>query len=134
MMRQHGLFSMAWNGPILVVRYLDTWNMEAVLALHQAAQSAWTARTFPQWAMLSDLSHWDGATPETLERWWVFFDDCVAQGLTTVTDIFSSQFHGLLVESVAQRASALVNYRRSDNRTEAFSWLAAQGFAADARQ
>ena len=130
-MRQHGLFSMDWKGPVLVVCYLDTWNMETVLALHQAARQAWTERTAPQWDMLSDLSQWDGATPETLERWWGFFDDCVANGLTTVTDIFSTQFHGLLVESVAQRASALVNYRRSLNRHEAFAWLGEQGFVAD---
>lgn len=130
-MRQHGLFSMAWNGPVLVVRYLETWNLEAAEALHRAARLAWTDRKAQQWAMLSDLSQWDGATPETLERWWQFFDDCVAHGLTTVTDIFSTQFHGLLVESVAQRASAVVNYHRSYDRAEAFAWLSAQGFTGD---
>lgn len=121
---------MDWNGPVLVVCYMDTWNVEAVVALHQSVQQGWTERPAPRWAMLSDLSGWDGATPETLDRWWVFFDDCVANGLTTVTDIFSSRFHGLLVDNIAKRASAWVNYRRSDNRAEAFTWLAQQGFAA----
>ena len=129
-MRQHGLFSMTWNGPILVVRYLETWNLETVVALHQAARLAWADRAGAQWAMLSDLRQWDGATPDTLERWWTFFDDAVTHGLTTVTDIFSTKFHGLLVDSVAQRASAVVNYRRSANPADGFAWLAAQGFAA----
>ena len=129
-MRQHGLYSMDWNGAVLMVHYMDTWNVEAVMALHQAAQQAWINRPAPHLAILSDLSLWDGATPETLDRWWVFFDDCVSNGLTTVTDIFPSRFHGLLVDSIAQRASERVNYRRSDNQAEAFKWLAQQGFTA----
>ncbi|HRK40276.1 MAG TPA: hypothetical protein PK347_18025 [Burkholderiaceae bacterium] len=129
-MRQHGFYSLGWNGSILVVRYMDTWNVEAAVALHQAAQQAWMNRPASTWAMLSDLSQWEGATPETLDRWWQFFDDGVANGLTTVTDIFSTRFHGLLVDSIAKRASAWVNYRRSDNEAEAFEWLAQQGFPA----
>ena len=129
-MRQHGFFTIEWQGPVLVVRYLDTWNLVAVEALHREARQAWAARTTTHWAMLSDLRAWDGATPDSLERWWGFFDDAVAHGLTTVTDIFSTQFHGLLVESVAQRAGALVHYHRSGHPAAAWEWLAAQGFAA----
>lgn len=127
-MRQHGRFTMNWRGSILVVRYMDTWNVETVVALHQAAQQARSNCPTPQWAMLSDLSQWDGATPEALDRWWEFFDDGVANGLTTVTDVFSTSFHGLLVDGIAKRASAWVNYWRSDSQAEAFIWLAQQGF------
>lgn len=130
-MRQHGLFAMEWNGPILVVSYMDTWNLQAAEALHKAAQQAWKARTTQQWAMLSDLRRWEGATPDTLQRWWTFFDDAVANGLSTVTDIFPTHFHALMVEQVAQRAATMVNYRHSDDRHAAFAWLAEQGIVAE---
>lgn len=131
-MRQHGSFTMAWNGPILVVTYQDTWNEEAVIALHAAARAAWTNCPLPQWAMLTNASQWDGGTPEVLHRWWNFFEDAVQHGMATVTDILPTSFHALLVKGLADRASSMVCYQRSANLAEAYRWLKSQGYAAAA--
>lgn len=129
-MRQHGSFTMAWNGPILVVTYQDTWNEEAVIALHAAARAAWTNCPLPQWAMLTNASQWDGGTPEVLHRWWNFFEDAVQHGMATVTDILPTSFHALLVKGLADRASSMVCYQRSANLAEAYLWLKSQGYSA----
>lgn len=131
-MRQHGSFTMAWNGPILVVTYQDAWNEEAVIALHAAARAAWTNCPLPQWAMLTNASQWDGGTPEVLHRWWNFFEDAVQHGMTTVTDILPTSFHALLVKGLADRASSMVCYQRSENLAEAYRWLKSQGYSAAA--
>lgn len=127
-MRQHGSFSLIWNGPILVVAYQELWNVEAVVALHAEARDAWSQRGSMPWAMLTDASQWEGGTPEVLERWWVFFGDAVANGLTTVTDILPTSFHALVIQDLADRASSMANYKRSEGRADAFAWLASQGF------
>lgn len=129
-MRQHGNFTLGWRGAVLVVTYMDTWNEEAVVALHAAARAAWSERPGTTWAMLTDASRWDGGTPEVLERWWEFFSDAVANGMTTVTDILPSSFHALLVKALAERASSMTTYCSSKDLDSAFEWLAQQGFAS----
>ena len=129
-MRQHGSFTMAWNGPILVVTYKDVWNVEAVVALHAAARAAWLANPLPQWAMLTNASDWEGGTPEMLERWWTFFGDAVQNGLSTVTDLLPTSFHALIVKGLAERAASMVQYQRSNDLSEAYRWLESRGFSA----
>ena len=130
-MRQHGSFTLEWNGPILHVTYSDLWNEEAVLALHAAARAAWVERGYAQWAMLTDARQWEGGTPEVLARWWVFFADAVANGMTTVTDILPSTFHAAVVAGLAERASAMATYHRGENMADAFAWLATKGFVPE---
>ncbi|QLG89136.1 hypothetical protein HQ393_13280 [Chitinibacter bivalviorum] len=125
---QHGEFQLRWQGDVLIVTYSGLWNEQAVIALRSAVMPAWLARGGEPWAMLTNAAHWEGGTPEVLEAWWGFFEECVSYGLLAVTDILPSHFHALVVKSLAERASQLVNYRRSNSMSDAARWLAEQGF------
>lgn len=125
---QHGDFQYKWLHNVLVVTYSGCWNVQAVHALHQTLAANWQAKSVQRWAMLTDASHWEGGTPEVLDAWWVFFEDAVAHGMCTVTDILPSHFHALLVQSLAERAARSVTYQRSENIQAAKLWLAQQGF------
>lgn len=127
---QHGKFTLEWQGDVLIAHYGGAWNEVAVVNLHRQACALWTARASGRrWGMLSDLREWDGATPEAMERWWEFFADAAAHGLSAVTDVMPSHFHEVLVRSLAERASRLVTYKTSVNLESGLAWLAAQGLA-----
>jgi hypothetical protein len=125
---QHGDFHSQWRGDVLIVTYTGSWNLQAVQALHASLLPSWQARAGKPWAMLTDASRWEGGTPEVLDEWWLFFEDAVKHGMSTVTDILPSHFHALVVQALAERASKLAHYQRSQDIKSASAWLAQQGF------
>ena len=131
MLRQHGSFTLVWQGDVMLVTYTDTWNLQAVQALHEAALRTWEQRGMRPWAMLTDASQWDGGTPEVFALWWKFFEDAVAHGMQAVTDILPTHFHALIVKDLAERAARLAIYRPSENVAQARAWLASLGYSLE---
>jgi len=125
---QHGKFSLVCQGDVLVVRYMEVWNEVATANLHEQARALW-AQGAPaaRWGMLSDLRDWGGCTPEALELWWKFFEDCVQHGMFAVTDVVPHSILESVVHPVQRRASDLAQYQRSESIEDAWQWLAAQG-------
>ena len=124
----HGEFSLAWCGDVLLVTYSGDWNRQAVLALHEAAMAAWASPPRRPWAMLSDARDWTGSSDEVFEQWWIFYQDAVAHGMTTVTDVLPSKFYELMVKDLFAQAKAIANYHHSHSIDEAWKWLAGHGF------
>lgn len=124
----HGEFTLAWHGDVLLVTYAKVWNPQAVQALHHAAQAMWSPPPRRPWAMLTDARDWLGSSPEVFERWWIFYQDAVANGMSTVTDVLPSRFHELVVKDLMARAAAVTTFRHSHDMEEAWQWLALQGF------
>ncbi|QDL52807.1 hypothetical protein [Rhodoferax aquaticus] len=125
---QHGEFSLHWQGDVLVARYTGTWNELASTNLHATAKQMWAAGLpAPAWGLLSDVREWGGGTPQALELWWEFFEDCVQHGLLAVSDVVPSPMLKLVLSPLAKRASALAHYHRGDNIEDALQWLASQG-------
>ena len=130
-LKPHGQFEILWHPPVLLVRYGGAWNEQAALALHAQARLIWQEPIDGAWAMLTDATQWEGATPEAFARWWEFFADAVQHGMVAVTDVLPSHFHEVLVKDLAVRASQLARHRTSADLTEAWDWLATQGFTPD---
>jgi hypothetical protein len=130
-LQPHGQFEILWHPPVLLVRYEGAWNEQAALALHAQARLIWQEPIDGAWAMLTDATQWEGATPEAFARWWEFFADAVQHGMVAVTDVLPSHFHEVLVKDLAVRASQLARHRTSADLTEAWDWLATQGFTPD---
>lgn len=130
-LQPHGQFEILWHPPVLLVRYEGAWNEQAALALHAQARLIWQEPIDGAWAMLTDARQWEGATPEAFARWWEFFADAVQHGMVAVTDVLPSHFHEVLVKDLALRASHLARHRTSADLTEAWDWLASQGFTPD---
>lgn len=130
-LRPHGNFEILWCPPVLVVRYEGAWNEQAVLALHEQARVIWREPIDGAWAMLTDATQWEGATPEAFGRWWDFFADAVSHGMVAVTDVLPSHFHEVLVKDLAVRAGQLARHRTSHDLADAWEWLADQGFTPD---
>lgn len=130
---QHGSFSLCWQGDVLVARYGGTWNDIASRNLHQEARKLWAERGLQAdgqarpWGLLSDALEWEGGTPEALQLWWSFFEDCVRHGMVAVTDVLPTQFHGAMVRSLAERAGQLARYQLSPSFDAGMVWLAQQG-------
>ncbi len=124
----HGEFSLAWHGDVLLVTYSEDWNRQAVLALHKTAKAAWAEPPRRPWAMFSDARHWTGSSDEVFDQWWVFYQDAVANGMTTVTDVLPSKFHELMVQDLFAQARTIANYHHCHSMDEAWQWLASQGF------
>lgn len=124
---QHGTYTLEWQGDILVTRLTGEWNDVAALNLHRDARSLWQARGGHQWGLLTDAREWGGGTPECFDAWWAFFEEGVAAGMIAATDILPSMLHALIVSELAERASRLVHYRRSQSLDDALAWLAGQG-------
>ncbi|MBC3806894.1 hypothetical protein H8K52_05985 [Undibacterium seohonense] len=120
---QHGQFALQWKGDILIAVYEGMWNEVAASNLHAQAQILWSVRQGKKWGFISDARNWEGATAETLELWWKFFEDAVANGLVAVTDILPTQFHESMVSPLAERASKIAHYQRSKDVDAAISWL-----------
>lgn len=115
----------------MIVRYEGAWNEQAALALHAQARLIWQEPNEGPWAMLTDATQWEGATPETFDRWWEFFADAVRHGLVAVTDVLPSHFHEVIVKDLAVRASKLARHHTSRDLAEAWDWLASEGFRPD---
>ncbi|WP_428503393.1 hypothetical protein [Roseateles sp.] len=79
------------------------------------------------WGLLSDALEWEGGTPEALQLWWSFFEDCVRHGMVAVTDVLPTQFHEAMVRSLAERAGQLARYQLSPSFDAGMVWLAQQG-------
>ena len=120
---QHGQFALQWKGDILIAVYEGMWNEVAASNLHAQAQILGSVRQGKKWGLISDARNWEGATVETLELWWKFFEDGVANGLVAVTDILPSQLHESMVSPLAERASKIAHYQRSKDVDAAISWL-----------
>ena len=127
----HGDFSLAWREDVLFVTYSKDWNRQAVLALHEAAKAAWVDPPRRPWAMFSDARDWTGSSDEVFNQWWIFYQDAVANGMTTVTDVLPSKFHELMVKDLFVQAKTIANYHHSHSMDEAWQWLASQGFGAE---
>ena len=124
---QHGQYRLSWQGDILIAHYSGAWNEVAVRNLHRDARALWQQHGGQSWGMLSDLRDWDGATPEALTLWWVFFEDAVQHGMRVVTDILPSHFHEAMVKELAERAGRLATYCHHRELQPGLDWLAAQG-------
>lgn len=127
----HGEFTLAWRGNVLFVTYRNDWNREAVKALHTAAKAAWANPPQRPWAMFSDCRDWTGSSQEVFDEWWIFYQDAVANGMTTVTDVLPSALYEAMVKQLYSRAVTLANYRHCRSVEEAWSWLAEQGFGSE---
>lgn len=132
--RQHGSFSLHWQGDVLMARYEGSWNEIAARNMHKQARALWQQRGADAgpWGLLSDLRDWESATPEAGLAWWAFFEDGVRHGMVAATDIMPSALHQAMVKTHAQRAAELVKFQRSANIEEGLRWLAGLGLSTAA--
>lgn len=129
---QHGRFALQWQGDVLMARYEGSWNEVAAQNLHRQARELWQQRGPKPWGLLSDALDWEGATPEALQAWWLFFEDAAGHGMVAATDILPSGLHGAMVRDLALRAASLVSYQASESVEAGLRWLAGQGLASQA--
>ena len=131
-LKQHGTYSLHWQGQVLVQASAGTWNEECSRNLQRDALALLARRARDgqsgHWAMLCDCTTWEGVTPEGSEAWWDFFQDCARHGLAAMADVMPSRIHGLMLDEVTQRCAALLPHQRCASMAEAWAWLRAQGF------
>ena len=122
-----GTFSLEWQGDILCLKLVGNCGLPLVQQLRQEAAQAWTARGPQPWGMFTDLTRFEGITPEALQAIWAILEEAIDHGMTAATDIRSPGHFRVTPTQTLQHIASRTHFQPSANLDEAMAWFSARG-------
>lgn len=125
MFAQHGHFEIELfdDGQIVLVRYEDAWNKEAIHSFFAALKKQPLAK---RWVGVADLREWGGATPDLVPEYLPVIDWCIANGESATAIVVSNDLQFQFVSALAEHRGKHLQQAKFDNVEEALNWAREQ--------
>ena len=119
----HGHYTLEKEQGYFIVTYIGSWNEEAAKAFLEVFNPYIVDSGFEKFGIISDLSDWEGATPEALQLGKEAIDDFYAKGQMVSAHVTGSIMKQHFMQEMQKLQAARMAFNQLDTLESAKKWM-----------